>query len=221
MLRLRQAVIAARDLDAVTAELTERLGLRDPFADPGVGHFGLRNAVFCLGDTFLEVVSPVRDDTAAGRLIERRGGDCGYMTMFQLDDLDAARERVRSLGVREVFEVELDDMREVHLHPADMRGAIVSLSQPDPPAAWRWGGPDWEARSAPLRVAGAKVAVADSEGVSARWETVLGGQLVDAGVEIVVDADERGLVEIVIGGQWGDPFEAGGVRFRFDDYEEE
>ena len=221
MLRLRQAVLAARDLDAVTAELTERLGLRAPFADPGVGHFGLRNAVFCLGDTFLEVVSPVQENTAAGRLIDRRGGDCGYMTMFQLDDLDAARERVRSLGVREVFEVELDDMREVHLHPADMRGAIVSLSQPAPPAAWRWGGPDWQARSAPVHVAGATVAVADPEGVGARWETVLGAPPTDAGIEVIGDPNEPGLVEIVIGGQWGHPFEAGGVRFRFDDYEEE
>ncbi|HUE26081.1 MAG TPA: VOC family protein, partial [Solirubrobacteraceae bacterium] len=150
MLRLRQAVLAARDLDAVAGELSDRLGLSAPFADPGVGHFGLRNAVFCLGDTFLEVVSPVQPDTAAGRLIERRGGDSGYMTMFQLDDLAAARQRARSLGVREVFQVALDDMAEVHLHPADMRGAIVSLSEPTPPDAWRWGGPDWQARSAPV-----------------------------------------------------------------------
>jgi Glyoxalase-like domain len=221
VLRLRQAVLAARDLDAVTGELSDRLRLREPFADPGVAHFGLQNAVFCLGDTFLEVVSPVRDDTAAGRLIDRRGGDCGYMTMFQLDDLDAARERARSLGVREVFEVELDDMREVHLHPADMRGAIVSLSQPAPPEAWRWGGPEWDARSVPLLVAGATVAVADPEAVGARWERVLGEHPADAGVKIVGDPDERGLVEIVIGGRWGAPFEAGGVRFRFDDYEEE
>ena len=28
-------------------------------------------------------------------------------------------------------------------------------------------------------------------------------------------------VKEVIAGDWGDPFEAGGVRFRFDDYEEE
>jgi hypothetical protein len=212
-------VLAARDLDAVTGELSERLELREPFADPGVAHFGLRNAVFCLGDTFLEVVSPVQEDTAAGRLIERRGGDCGYMTMFQLDDLAAARERVRDLGVREVFEVELDDMREVHLHPADMRGAIVSLSEPAPPEAWRWGGPDWGARSAPLEVFGATIAVADREAVAARWDMVLGSPLEPAGIEFVADDRDRGLVEIVIGGDHGAPFEVGGVRFSFNQEE--
>jgi hypothetical protein len=220
VLRLRQAVIAARDLDAVAGELSDRLGLRAPFADPGVGHFGLRNAVFCLGDTFVEVVSPVQPDTAAGRLIDRRGGgDCGYMTMFQLEDLGAARARVRDLGVREVFEVALDDMAEVHLHPADMRGAIVSLSEPTPPEAWRWGGPDWRARSAPVELFGATIAVADPEAVAARWRTVLGAPLESAGIEIVADEDDRGLVGIVIGGDHGAPFEAGGVRFTFNEEE--
>jgi hypothetical protein len=55
--------------------------------------------VFCLGDTFLEVVSPVQENTAAARLMDRRGGDCGYTTMFRLDDLGGGA-RARSLGGR-------------------------------------------------------------------------------------------------------------------------
>src|SRR5437763_3304913 len=147
--RLRQAVIAVRDLGDAAERLCRALTLAEPFSDPGVGYFGLRNAVFALGDTFLEVVSPVQDDTAAGRLLERRGGDCGYMLMFQVEDLAAARERARAEGIREVFEVSREDMSEVHLHPAGMRGAIVSLSRPEPPESWRWGGaggPDRGAR---------------------------------------------------------------------------
>src|SRR5205085_5102920 len=102
-------VLAVRDLDAVTDQLRRVLGLQEPYADPGVEYFGLRNAVFALGDTFLEVVSPIRPDTAAGRLIERRGGDCGYMLMFQVEDLAGARARARGQAVREVFEVSLED----------------------------------------------------------------------------------------------------------------
>ena len=173
-MRLRQAVIAARDLPAVAGRLRGELGLDEPYADPGVGYFGLRNAVFTLGDTFLEIVSPERANTAAGRLIERRGGDCGYMLMFQVGDLPAARARARELGIREVFAVELDDIAEVHLHPADIGGAIVSLSAPQPPESWRWGGPDWERRAAPGSVRGATVAVADPAAVAGRWAQVLG-----------------------------------------------
>ena len=213
MLRLRQAVVAASDLDAVAGELSERLGLREPFADPGVEYFGLRNAVFCLGDTFLEVVSPVQENTAAGRLLDRRGDDCGYMTMFQLDDFAAARERVRAAGVREVFEVSLDDIEEVHLHPGDMRGAIVSVSRPSPPGSWRWGGPEWETRSATARVTGATIAVADIDEVATRWESVLGAPPSEAGVAFVEDPDERGLVEVVLEAGGGESFQLGGVRF--------
>ena len=218
--RLRQAVIAARDLESVAGELRLALGLGEPFADPGVELFGLRNAVFALGDTFLEVVSPIRPDTSAGRLIERRGGDCGYMLMFQVEDLAGARERARAEGVREVFEVHLDDMEEVHLHPADMRAAIVSLSRPQPPESWRWGGPDWTRQRAPVRVTGATLSVATPVSVVARWQSVLDVELERIGIRAGADDLDRGLSEIVIGGMsrpTGDPLLIGGVRFVFED----
>jgi hypothetical protein len=218
--RIRQAVIAARDLGSVADRLREELGLGEPFGDPGVEYFGLRNAVFALGDTFLEVVSPAEDGAAAGRLIERRGGDCGYMVMFQVSDLEAARARARDAGIREVFDVSLEDMAEVHFHPGDMRGAIVSISSPRPPHAWRWGGPDWERRAAPLAVSGVTIAVREPDEVATRWRAVVGDL---PGVQFTADDGERGLIEISIAGQGGarQPFEIGGVRFTMISNEEE
>lgn len=194
--RLRQAVIAARDLDAAVELLRAQLQLGEPFSDPAVGYFGLRNAVFALGDTFLEVVSPVRDDAPAGRLLARRGGDCGYMLMFQVDDVVGARAAAQRAGVREVFAVALDDMTEAHLHPSDIGGAIVSVSQPQPPSSWRWGGPGWEARRAPLALTGATVGVPDSR----RWTSVLGE--LDPGVRLT---DGDGLEEIALSGAVDSP----------------
>jgi hypothetical protein len=209
--RLRQAVVAAHGLESVAGRLRDALGLGEPFSDPAVGAFGLRNAVFALGDTFLEVVCPVVSDTAAGRLLARRGGDCGYMLMFQVSDLPAARARAAEAGVREVLAFELDDIAEVHLHPADMRGAIVSLSRPRPPESWRWGGPDWPARSVPLAVSGATVAVADPDGVAERWAAVLGAPA--PGVTFCADPTEPGLVEITVRGS-AEPLELDRVRVR-------
>jgi Glyoxalase-like domain len=210
--RIRQVVLAARDLDAVAAQLRAELGLGEPFADPGVDYFGLRNAVFALGDTFIEVVSPIRDGTAAGRLLERRGGDCGYMVMFQVPDFGAARARVAAAGVREVFEVALDDIEEVHLHPADMRGAIVSLSAPRPPSAWRWGGPQWTDRSVPGQVAGIRVAVGDLDAVAQRWRRVVGNL---PGVQFDRDERDAGLIEVsvIVAGSARNAVEIAGVRF--------
>lgn len=226
--RLRQAVLAARDLDAVTDQLRRVLGLQEPFADPAVEHFGLRNAVFALGDTFLEVVSPIRPDTSAGRLIERRSGDCGYMLMFQVEDLGTARARASEAGVREVFEVSVDDMSEVHLHPSDVRAAIVSLSQPEPPESWRWGGPDWQSRKAPLQITGATITVAQPVGVAALWATILDHELKAVGLRLSADEFDRGLTEIILApddpGAWPEhrePIVIGGVRFVLELFEDD
>lgn len=180
--RLRQAVLCARDLEPTVERLRADLGLGEPYRDPEVGYFGLENAVFAIGDTFLEVVSPVHPEvpgaaTAAKQLDRSGHGVCGYMAMLQIGDLPAARERARGAGVREVFAIELDEIDEVHLHPGDMRGAIVALSAPKPPESWRWGGEGWDERAVDGRLLGITLAVTVPEATAARWEGIVGAPL--------------------------------------------
>ena len=78
-MRLRQIALVGADLAAAEADIRAILGLDYAYDDPGVGEFGLRNAVFPIGETFLEVVSPKQAGTTAGRLLEKRGGD-GWRT---------------------------------------------------------------------------------------------------------------------------------------------
>jgi Glyoxalase-like domain len=175
-LRIRQIVLAARDLDAILGDLQNVLGVQVAFRDPQVAEFGLHNAVMPIGDQFLEVVSPLRPGTAAGRLLERRG-DSGYMILLQTDDLDRARARTERCGVRVVWSAAHPDIRAIHLHPKDIGGAIVSLDQPTPPASWRWAGPDWQkfvARDGARRVVDAEIEAADPEAMARRWADVLG-----------------------------------------------
>jgi hypothetical protein len=140
--RLRQAVLVAAELEPAAQALSTALQLNEPFRDPGVGEFGLANVVVALGDCFIEIVSPTRDDTAAGRHLARQGGDGGYMVLFDLEDLDGARSRAAELGVRVVWQLDLPDISGTHLHPADMRGAIVSLDQSRTYRTSRWGRPE-------------------------------------------------------------------------------
>ncbi len=213
--RLRQAVLAAAELEPVASTLQASLGLGEPFHDPGVGHFGLTNSVFAVGDCFLEVVSPAQPDTAAGRYLRRHGGDCGYMVIFDLEDLEGARSRAQAAGIRVAWQLDLPDIATTHLHPADMRGAIVSLDCSRPYGTWRWGGPTWTGQTgtgAPGRLAGVTIAVRDPHTVAARWAHVLDVRLADGasptlrldGADVrfraVEDVREEGLVEIAIEG---------------------
>ncbi len=175
--RLRQAVLVAAELEPLTARLREELGLGEPYADPGVAEFGLQNAVFALGDAFLEVIAPLRPGTAAGRWLERRRSGGGYMLIFQLDDLGAARARVADLGIRVVWQVDLPDISGTHLHPADTRGTLISLDRADPPGSWRWGGPEWTGHAgagAPGALRSVTVDAEDPAATAERWGSILG-----------------------------------------------
>jgi len=199
-MRLRQVALVARALEPVVDDLSAVLDLTVVFRDPSVEIFGLENAVMAVGDTFLEVVSPIRESTAAGRLLERRGGDGGYMVILQTDDLAAARAGLAALGVRVVFETALDDIACAHLHPRDVGGAILSLDEARPPASWRWAGPTW-ASAVPSAVSraivGAELQAADPAAMARRWAEVLGRTAQRL-------ADTRGDVETTSGGNTGE-----------------
>lgn len=218
MIRLRQVALVASDLDAVVAELCGRLGLTVCFNDPGVGEFGLRNALMVIGDQFLEVVSPMQEGTTAGRLLDKRGGDGGYMAIFEVDDLDDRIERLAELGVRTVWAGEFPTIRGRHLHPRDVGGAIVSIDQPIPNGSWAWAGPNWTAHadgSVVTAIAGISISASDPEAMRARWAEVG----VDNSVEFCT-AGERGdgldIVDLVAADRrmTGTEHDIGGVTFR-------
>ena len=172
MIRLRQVALVARDLEPTVDELCRRLGLAVCFRDPGVGFFGLHNALMLIGDQFLEVVSPTQDGTTAGRLLDKRGGDGGYMAIYEVDDLDRREAELRERGIRIVWSGDLPEIRGRHLHPADVGGAIVSVDQPNPNGAWHWGGPDWVAHShndVVTGIAGVVIGAKDPAAMRDRW----------------------------------------------------
>ena len=220
--RLRQAVLIARDLEPAHERLRDALGLGEPFRDPGVGTFGLHNVVCALGEDFIEIVSPIQEGTAAGRHLERRG-EGGYMLIVQLEDLAGARERAQALGVRTVWSIDIDDISASHLHPADLGGTIVSIDRPLPPESWRWGGPEWIGRAgegARGRLAGVTVRVPDPAAIAARWAEVLGLEpdgttlRLDRGQHVAFDLGDEGLSEIAVElpGGTADPLEFGAAR---------
>jgi hypothetical protein len=221
-LRIRQAVLVAHDRDAVVKALRAELPLRDPFHDPEVGQFGVHNAVMALGDTFVEVISPVEEGTAAGRHLKRIGGDGGYMVMFQVDDIAAARARIQQLGIRVVYELDREGDTDIHLHPADVPGAIVAIDRMKHPGSWRWAGPEWiataPAETGPVRVTGATLTAREPAKLASRWAAVLGAEAdgdriaLDNGELRFVAGESDGIAAFHVDGL-GAETSIGGVRF--------
>lgn len=200
MLRIRQLALVARELEPVVEDLCAVLDVQVCFRDPGVATFGLVNALMPIGNQFLEVVSPDKEDTSAGRLLDRNGGDSGYMVILQTDDLVGARARAEGAGARVVWELELDDIATVHLHPRDVGGAIVSIDDSKDPGEWRWAGPDWRAKVSTDVVSGIRAAEIEAsapDALARRWAELFGRGVVPTDYGTEWEIDDGGMVRFL------------------------
>jgi hypothetical protein len=180
MLRLRQICLVASELEKPVADLKAIFGLETCFHDPNVAKYGLENALLPVGTDFLEVVAPFQEETAAGRYLDRRGGDGGYMVILQCDDAELREQRMPEIGVRIANRLDYGTYLGLQLHPKDTGGAILETSTdprsvaPDGP--WHPAGDSWE-EAVRTDVVRAMTAVElqsdDPGGLAARWAEVL------------------------------------------------
>ena len=173
---LRQLVIVSNLRDPIVDNLCNLFDIKVSFNDPGVAHFGLENAVLPVGSDFLEVVSPVKDNTTAGRYLERRDGDGGYMVIIQVDDFSEVLSSVKENNVTIVWESEHPEARAIHLHPKEMGGAILSLDWMDPKESWKWAGPNWNQfvnKTAVNGFRGVEIQSDDPKHMKDTWQSVL------------------------------------------------
>jgi hypothetical protein len=176
---MRQICLVARHLAPVVEEFRAALGLEVCHRDPGVGKYGLENALFPIGHNFLEVVAPVREGTTAGRYLDRRGGDGGYMVITQCEDLAPRRKRCEAVGVRIANEIGHPEYRELQLHPRDVGAAMLSFGWqagarspggPWHPAAWRGAA---EGEPSEYQISAAELQSEDPDRLAHRWSEVM------------------------------------------------
>lgn len=121
-MRLRQVALVAHDLARAKELLTKVIGTEVIYVDPGVGQWGLENVLVAVGGEVIEVVSPTRSDTAASRMLDKRG-DGGYMLIMQ--NLDA-EQRKAFIEERNLAKVIWTHKREtsqaVQYHPKGIKG---------------------------------------------------------------------------------------------------
>jgi hypothetical protein len=196
-LRLRQICLVARELAPVEAKLSAILGTEVCYSDPGVGKYGLHNALWALGGTFLEVVAPKpgESDTAAGRYLDRRKGNGGYMYILDCDDLDARREHFKAMDVRMVQDLHSGDeaiwSEAIHLHPRDTGGCLLSIDRhsggENTMGGYHWAGPSWQQKANPnIVITGATMQCDVPEATAERWGLILRRPLLDAGDNVRV-----------------------------------
>ena len=179
-LRLRQVCLVAPTLEPVVSDISAIFGLKVCHRDPNVGRYGLENALFPVGDSFIEIVAPTREGTAAGRFLERHRGHGGYMLILDCDDAERRGRHAEQMGIRVAHLIRHEDYLGVQLHPSDTGATMIefnqthggeSLNGPYHPA-----GSNWQAAvtsDATLRLAAVDIEAPDPDAFSARWAALM------------------------------------------------
>jgi hypothetical protein len=182
MLRLRQIAMVAPELPSIELATCHVLAAPVCYRDPGVGKYGLSNALWALNGTFIEALAPIQANTTAGRYMDRRGGPTGYMVILDTDDLGPVRDRLAEQDVRIVEDLSVGDERlnatALHLHPRDTGGCLLSIDRHGPDTSlmgsYAWAGSDWQRHArGNLAISGAVLACTDPGATAARWAAIL------------------------------------------------
>ena len=205
-LRLRQLCLVAHDLDSVVQDLQAVFDVSVSRRNPGLARFGVENAVLPFATSFIEVIAPIRDGTSAGRYLERRQGDGGYMVILDSEDLERWRRHVESIGVRIAEELANDDYWDLQFHPRDTGGALLEINRSRNGERLDGGygpaGPDWKSYMKTGTVKGVLSAELQSDDpvrLARRWSEILRSpaEEVDGRLRITLDT---GCLEFVMAG---------------------
>ncbi len=121
--------IAVAKLDAVVP-IYEQLGMELELVEEVVSQ-GVRVAMFPAGESRVELLEPLNEESPIAKFLARRGSGVHHIA-FRVSDLAAELERLKARGVRLVDE---EPRKGAHgaliafLHPASTGGVLVELCQ--------------------------------------------------------------------------------------------
>jgi methylmalonyl-CoA epimerase len=93
---------------------------------------GVQAALLDVGDSHVELLAPLADDTPVGRFLARRGPGLHHVA-YRVDDVDSALEALRAAGVRLLDETPRPGIRGsriAFLHPSAAGGVLTEIVQP-------------------------------------------------------------------------------------------
>ena len=123
--------VAVEDLEAAVGLYRERFGMREQHRET-VEDFGVEAVLLEVGQSHVELLRPLSEETAVGRFLERRGPGLHHVA-YRTDDIDAALERMRAAGMRLIDErprIGIMSSRVAFLHPKSTGGVLTELVEP-------------------------------------------------------------------------------------------
>jgi methylmalonyl-CoA/ethylmalonyl-CoA epimerase len=128
--RIDHVGIAVDDLEAAVQRYRRSFGL-EPVHRERVEDQGVDEVLFAVGESFVQLLGALGDDTPVGRFLARRGPGIHHVG-YAVDDVAAALDRLRTEGVRLVDESPRPGSRGTSVafvHPSAAGGVLIELVQ--------------------------------------------------------------------------------------------
>jgi methylmalonyl-CoA epimerase len=129
--RIDHIGLAVADLDAAIELHTSTYGMplvhRETVAEQGV-----EAALLDVGESHVELLAPLADDTPVGRFLAKRGPGLHHVA-YRVDDVAATLDELRAAGLRLIDEqprTGIRGSRVAFLHPSASGGVLTELVQP-------------------------------------------------------------------------------------------
>jgi methylmalonyl-CoA/ethylmalonyl-CoA epimerase len=123
--------VAVGDLDAAIAVHRDTYGMplvhRETLSEQGV-----EAALLDVGESHVELLAPLADDTPVGRFLAKRGPGLHHVA-YRVDDVAAALDELRAAGLRLIDDeprTGIRGSRVAFLHPSAAGGVLTELGQP-------------------------------------------------------------------------------------------
>lgn len=123
--------VAVESIDAVLPLYTEQLKLPLVHRET-VEEQGVEAALLDVGDGHIELVAPLRPDTAVGKFLSRRGSGLHHVA-YRVESVQATLDAFRAAGMRLIDEqprTGIRGSRVAFLHPASTGGVLTEIVQP-------------------------------------------------------------------------------------------
>lgn len=130
--RLNHVAIAVRDVAAAAAVYRDLLGAKVSAAVPQAEH-GVTTVFVSLPNARIELLEPLGAASPIARFLERNPDGAIHHVCYEVDDITAARDRLRASGARILGDGEpatgAHGKPVLFLHPKDFLGTLVELEQ--------------------------------------------------------------------------------------------
>ena len=130
--RLNHVAVAVRDLAKATAIYRDVLRAEVSAATPQPAH-GVTTVFITLPNTKIELLAPLGEDSPIARFLERNPEGGIHHICYEVDDIRAAREALKTAGARVLGDGEpkigAHGKPVLFLHPKDFSGTLIELEQ--------------------------------------------------------------------------------------------